>query len=184
MARNAHVLANALPSLVDAERELSRLAKAQGIEYDIAAFGAVRSQSDTTRILGYRDQEYKLYADKERKAGRTPLDINKWRPIAPFGRSHHNYGAAFDIRIVAAPKGMTFAQALDVVGSLAPKAGLRWGKSFGDTPHFELPLPLATVKEMWEALGKKPGTGATPVSVVGVVAVIGLLLLAVKRWAS
>lgn len=184
MARNAHILSNALPQLVEAEKKLSGLAKEKGIEYDIAPFGAVRSQADTIKILGYREQEYKLYVDTEKKAGRIPLEINKWRPIAPFGNSHHNYGAAFDIRIVSAPSGMSFSQALEVVGSLAGQAGLRWGKSFGDLPHFELPLTLASVKKLWEETGKKVGVGASPVMVVSAVAILGLLLFTVRKWAT
>lgn len=184
MARNSHVLAGALPTLVIAEAELSRLAGVQGVQYDIAPFGAVRSQSDTTRIFGYREQEYRLYAGKERAAGRNPLSIEKWRPVAPFGNSHHNYGAAFDVRPVSWPQGKSFQWAhdkLDAIVAATPTLGLRSGDYFNDEPHFELALPLATVRQMWAATGKSVGVGATPVVVVGVLAILGLLFFAVTR---
>lgn len=184
MARNSYVLGKALPQLIAAERALSELAAARGIVYDIAPFGAVRSQSDTTRILGYREQEYKLYAEKQRLVGKAPLPINRWRPIAPFGNSHHNYGAAFDVRPVSWPKGKTFQWAhdqLDEIVASNPQLGLRSGDYFNDEPHFELALPLATVKQMWESQNKTGG-GAASISIIGALAIIGLMLVAVRKW--
>lgn len=139
----------ALPELVAAMQTLARLAGDRGIRFAIADFGGLRTQADTVTILGYRDTEYGIYAAQMRQAGKVPLPINQWRPIAPYGTSYHNYGAARDITITAKPATMTAAQALAVVGSLAPQAGLRWGHSFGDDPHFELPITLDEARRRW-----------------------------------
>lgn len=184
MATNPSVLNGALPELIRAEQELSRLAAARGIRYAIAPFGGVRSESDTTRILGYRETEYKMYAEKEKTAGRTPLPINKWRPIAPFGNSHHNYGAAFDVRPVTWPQGRSFQWAhdqLDEIVRTNPSIGLRAGDYFNDEPHFELAISLDAARQKWKLLGRLPGNGVTLIPVVGGLAVIALLLLAFRK---
>lgn len=183
MATNPQVLANALPELITAERELSRLAAERGIRYAIAPFGAVRSESDTTRILGYRETEYRIYAEKERKAGRTPLPINTWRPIAPFGNSHHNYGAAFDVRPTLWPSDKTFQWAhdqLDAIVQSNRQLGLRIGDYFNDEPHMELNITLEEARRRWLATGKRVG-GFTLIPVVGGLAVLALLAIAFRR---
>jgi hypothetical protein len=137
-------LARELPALRAAEQRLRAAAARQGITYNVADFGALRTQADTTLILHYRDVDYQQYV----KAG-GKLPINEYRRIAPFGRSYHNYGAAFDAVITGHPPTMTADQALGHLGALAPSVGLRWGASFNDRPHFELPLTLDAVAKLW-----------------------------------
>src|SRR5690349_7430810 len=52
-------LARALPQLVAAEQRLRALAEREGITYNVADFGGLRTQADTTLILQYRDADYK-----------------------------------------------------------------------------------------------------------------------------
>ncbi len=152
-------LARALPQLVAAEQRLRALAEREGITYNVADFGGLRTQADTTLILQYRDADYKQYL-KRVPPGMRPLSINDYRRIAPYGKSYHNYGAAFDVLITGQPAGMTPAAALGHLGALAPAAGLRWGAAFNDRPHFELPLPLDTVRRLWADYNKAPLTVA------------------------
>lgn len=142
---------DALPELVTAWSELLRLAAARGITVTIEDFGGYRTQADTSLILGYRDQDYALYVARAKAAGQTPVSEAAFRPIAAYGASAHNYGAARDAEITGAPAGMTDAQALAVLGSLAPQAGLRWGGTFTnpDTDHFELPWTLDEWAGRW-----------------------------------
>lgn len=145
-------LAGVLPELRDAEAHLRQLALAKGITYSIADFGGIRSLSDTTRILRYRDNDYAVYVNAMRRANKTPMAKELWRPIAPFGGSMHNFGAAFDVSIITGN--------LSALGALAPQVGLRWGgnfKSRKDYPHFELPISLNEAKAKWEALGNVAG---------------------------
>jgi hypothetical protein len=157
-------LVDALPELRDREKKLRALASAEGIGYEIADYGGIRTQADTTRILKYREDDYKVYASKERAAGRTPRPIDEWRPIAPFGSSFHNYGAAFDVRIIKAPQGMTFVTALSRLGVLGGKAGLVWGGLWSDKrndpPHFQLSTGLTQARERWEAMKKDGGAAS------------------------
>lgn len=181
MATNPSVIAPCLPALISAERELSRLAAERGILYRIADFGSVRTQSDTTLILKYREQDYAKYAAAEKAAGRVPVSIEKFRPIAAYGSSYHNYGAAFDVLITKVAPGKTADQSLAILGELAPLAGLRWGGTFSnpDRPHFELQLPLDQVRSMWTAYTAK---GATPIAIVGGIAILGLLFMGMSKW--
>ncbi len=141
----------ALPELTTAIDALGQLAAAQGIRFTTADYGGYRTVADTTEILGYRQAEYGIYAAQMQAAGQTPLPINQWRPIAPYGRSFHDYGAARDLTITAKPSGMTSSQALAALGALAPQVGLRWGHSFGDDPHFELAISLDDAAARWAA---------------------------------
>lgn len=148
-------LAGVLPELAAAEMKLRTLAAERGIFYTIANFGGVRSEADTNRILKYRDDDYAVYVRQMQQAGKTPADKQTFRPIAPFGGSMHNFGAAFDAEMV---KG-TLAQ----LGALAPQAGLKWGGTFTtrkDFPHFELPIGLLEAKRRWLARGNEPGSVA------------------------
>lgn len=145
-------LAGILPELRDAEAKLRQLASENGITYSIADFGGIRSESDTTRILRYRDNDYAVYVAAMKRQNKTPITKELWRPIAPFGGSMHNFGAAFDVSIITGN--------LQALGALAPKAGLKWGGTFvhrKDYPHFELPISLNDAKAKWEALGNVAG---------------------------
>lgn len=168
------------PALIEAERKLAALAAARGWAYTVNAEeggGFVRTQADTARYMGYRAAEYAQYvaALKKSKPGAVPLSIYAWRPIAAFGSSYHNYGAAFDITPVRG----TFAQ----IGSLAPAAGLRWGGSASfvnvgrtDPPHFELPISLLEAKARWLAAGRiAGGRSVSPAVQLGAVLLVALL---------
>src|SRR5205814_8666856 len=88
-------LAHALPELRTAEQKLKAWAAARGIVYVFADLGGVRTAADTADAMRYRDAEYQMYL-RTLKPGHTPIAKETWRPIAPFGHSYHNYGAAFD----------------------------------------------------------------------------------------
>jgi hypothetical protein len=157
-------LAGVLPELAQAELQLRARAAARGIGYAIADLGGVRSQRDTVNAMTYRDNDYAVYvaALKRKNPNAVPIPKLEWRPIAPFGSSYHNFGAAFDVRIVARPVTVrTDAAAVEILGAIAPTVGLRWGGMFPkrrrDPAHFELAIPLAEAAARWTALGRKPG---------------------------
>ena len=88
-------LQGALPETVAAWNALESAAMAQGIAFTLNDFGGVRTPADTALILQYRETDYAaaLAADT------IPADttISQFRPIAPYGQSYHDYGAAFDV---------------------------------------------------------------------------------------
>ena len=146
-------------ALLDTQRAyaaLDQYARAQGITIAIADFGGLRTQADTNRILGYREQDYRQAVDTGAVNPAT-MPMERWRPIAPFGSSYHNYGAAFDVAIVARPSslGSDYA-ALALLGAYAPSIGLRWGggpdfpANRKDPPHFELAIPLADARQRYQ----------------------------------
>lgn len=159
-------LPGVLPELVAAERRLSALATARGWAYKLADWdgAAVRSQADTTKHLRIRDVEYARYL-LTLKPGQAPVPKLKWRMIAPYGSSYHNFGAAFD----AEPIRCTFAQ----LGSLAAAAGLVWGGK-DDPGHFRLPITLLEARARWLAFGNAPGVArvATPTATGAVVVLV------------
>ncbi len=140
------------PELTTAIEKLRVSGHALGIQFDTADFGGVRTKADTVRILKYRDDDYAVYVRnlKKNSPAATPVAIERWRPINPFGTSYHNYGGARDLKIIASH--MPKADALAKLGSIAHFSGLRWGGFFGrvDPPHFELPITLAEVKRRYE----------------------------------
>src|SRR5689334_9463679 len=123
-------LTKELPEFTAAMARLIAAGVAEGIHVTTADFGGIRTEADTTRILEYRRNDYAVALAAAKKAGKTLPPITTWRPIAPFGRSHHNWGAARDVRVVARPAGWTDARALARLGELAPRFGLRWGGLF------------------------------------------------------
>lgn len=167
-------ITDTLPETQAAYSALERLAAARGISFTLNEYGAFRSESDTTDILGYRDADYAVYVRnlKKKNPAAVPLSKEKWRRIAPFGHSWHDYGAAFDISLKIVPRGTTADAAMKLLGNeLAPQAGLRWGGAFGDTPHFELAVPLSTAAQMWSDFQARRGKYAaaaapTPAAVV------------------
>lgn len=162
------LIASALPELLAAERALRVKADALGIEYRVADFGGLRTEADTNRILGYRKADYAAAVKKDPKVAKIPIET--WRPIAPFGSSYHNYGAAFDVRITKRPAGVSESAALAKLGALAPSVGLRWGGTFSakrsDPPHFELAISLADAKARWQrfAAGREVQPGQSNAS--------------------
>ena len=184
-------LTNTLPELQQAEARLRAAAAARGVTYVIADFGGLRSQADTARILQYRAQDYAAAVRARPDTANTP--ITKWRPIAPFGSSYHNYGAAFDVLVTGHPAGVN---GYSVLGQLAPAAGLRWGGSPEftasgkvDIPHFELPISLVAARIKWlgpvggaAATGRAIGVAAAnnPVAVIAGVIVLALVVAAFR----
>jgi hypothetical protein len=186
-------LRNALPELIAAEQRLRKNATNHGITYVIAEFGGIRSQADTTQAMKYREADYAVYRANARAKNQTVLDINTFRPIAPFGNSWHNYGAAFDVFVTVVPEGRTQQWGLDILKLAAPSAGLRSNVP-NDPPHFELPVSLSTAKDKWakfqDAVSKghayiindtTPKGAANFGALVAVAALAGLLAFAVHR---
>jgi hypothetical protein len=162
-------IAGERPELTRAIANLAALALPLGITFTTANDGGIRSQADTVRDMGYRDDDYAVWLRKWKAThpGRTPISKYEWRPIAVFGSSYHNFGAARDLEILTGGP-----DALDRLGALAPRVGLRWGGTFPrgrtDRPHFELAIPLLQAKAEWLALGNAPGeaTATAPASTV------------------
>jgi hypothetical protein len=179
-------LASALPELRAAELKLRKNASQHGITYVIAEFGGIRSLSDTTKAMDYRAAEYPGYVKAMRAINKAPLSINEWRPIAPYGNSYHNYGAAFDVFVTSVPEGRSQSWGLQLLQIAGPAVGLRNGASFNDPPHFELPLKLSDVRAMWAkhtgGTGQPKPSGSTTVGVLAGVGVVALLVfLALSR---
>lgn len=144
------------PALTAAISKLRAKAALEGIEFETADFGGVRTEADTTKILKYRTDDYAVYVRnlKAKNPRAVPVPIGKWRAIAPFGSSMHNYGCARDLKITKHPPSHNASTAQARLGALAPSCGLRWGGTFKsrfDGPHMELPITLAQARQRWEA---------------------------------
>lgn len=182
-------IAGALPQLLAGFNQLKARANAIGIDFDIADYGGVRTYADTVLIMAYRAADYAAAAALNPSILSIP--INTWRPIAPFGSSMHNYGAAFDVKITAAPAGMSFGEALQQLKLLAPSAGLSSNVP-NDPPHFELPISLDEARTQWAAFTSNASTPTITVltssnvaAASTVAAVVGLIaLVAFVRRAS
>lgn len=175
-------IAGALPQLIAGYNQLQSRANAMGITFDIADFGGIRSQTDTVLIMAYRAADYAAAVLKDPSVSDIP--INEWRPIAPFGQSWHNYGAAFDVKITSAPAGMSFSSALQQLKALAPACGLR-STVPNDPPHFELPISLDEARAQWESQGNSTGISVitTPnIAAASTVAVIVAAILALTYF--
>lgn len=144
-----NALQSALPETLAAWDALTALAAAQGITFALNDFGGVRTQADTTLIEQYRQTDFNAAVS----SGQIPADttLQQFRPIAPYGKSYHDYGAAFDIAPVAYPASLGYDGAVNALGALAPQAGLRWGGHFtnADPAHFELAITLAAASAKW-----------------------------------
>lgn len=172
-------LAGALPALVLAHDQLLSRAQAMGIDFDVADFGGVRTFADTVLIMAYRAADYA--AEIVRNPSVANIPINTWRPIAPFGSSMHNFGAAFDVKIT---KGGDAA--LSQLKALAPSVGLRSNVP-NDPPHFELPMTLEQAQTLWAQVGNSapgvisvfttPNIAAASTVAVIVAAILGLTYL-------
>lgn len=153
-------LAGTLPETQVAFNALDQYARTIGVSIAIADFGGVRTQSDTTKILQYRQDDF----NAARSAGtiRPDTTLQQFRPIAQFGKSYHNYGAAFDVQIIARPSNLSADQAMQMLGRYAPNIGLRWGGTFSnpDTPHFELAIPIADAQARYRAFAASGGASS------------------------
>jgi hypothetical protein len=182
-------LTGALPQTVDAYAAMASYLAQNGITVGIADFGGVRTEADTVTILADRLQDYNS------DHGVSPLDtpqplsvLQVYRPIAPWGSSFHNYGAAFDLAILGSPSGMSEYGALAFAGAYAPQLGLRWGGQFSnpDPPHFELSIPLSDAASAWADVTSgataPPTAPTTDLMLIGLIAAtIGAIVWAARR---
>lgn len=144
------------PELTANIEKLRAKARLEGIEFDTADFGGVRTEADTIRIMKYRDDDYAVYVRnlKKKNPRAVPVPIGKWRAIAPFGSSFHNYGGARDLKIIKHPPSHNASTAQARLGALAPSCGLLWGGTFKskfDGPHMQLQITLAQARARWLA---------------------------------
>lgn len=130
-------LSGVLPELRMKHDELRRRAEAEGIEFVVPAYGGLRTEADQAQLVAWRDQAV---------AKGLP-----WYPVAPFGSSFHERGAAFDVKVT---KG-----SLDRLGVLGESLGLRWGGRWtkADPFHFELPTTLQKAKDAFLAFAGRRG---------------------------
>ncbi len=154
-------LTGVLPDLARAYQLLTDAASVDGITFTVAPFGGLRTAADTAKILHYREQDYHQAVLANPDTARIP--IGQWRPIAPWGASYHNFGAAFDVKILR-DGGLGQEGALRRLAEYGQDFGLRWGGTFPrtahsgpDYPHFELAIPLTTAKAKWLAYTTEQG---------------------------
>lgn len=154
----------ALPELKDKETQFRAAMDQIGYAYDLPDYGGVRTEAQQKQLVQWRDEAV--------ARGEPYYDV------APPGTGFHPYGGAFDITITtpANPTDNEYGTAAEVGVSV----GLRPGYFFSrpDPFHFELDLPLETVKQMWAAHTTTVVAAAGGIS-AGVVALIvgGLYLL-------
>lgn len=143
-----------LPQTLAAYDAIRSALQAHGYTVSLADFGGFRTQADTELILSYRLADYNAAV----RAGKISPDttLQQFRPIAPYGSSYHDYGAAFDLSASSA--------ALNLAGQLAPSYGLKWGKSFGDPAHFELNISLTDARALFNSGGADVTAAATDVT--------------------
>lgn len=136
----------------------------QSIDVTLADFGGFRTQADTTLILDYRETDYAA----DVRAGRVNpavTSIDAYRPIAPYGESYHDYGAAFDIvPSTPYPSGMGYDSILKLAGSHAAAVGLTWGGTFHnpDPRHFQLRGTLDDARAKWLTYQDQLASGQLP----------------------
>lgn len=151
------------------------------VEFTTADYGGVRTEEDTAKILRYREAEYALYLKRcaAKEPAEIPKPINEWRKIAPFGKSHHNWGCARDNRPlkyrgqwvvdpndyskITDPKGFQAAHdRLDTICESDPelKRVLKIGDYFNDEPHVELRISLDDARHRYIARLNPPAPAA------------------------
>jgi len=179
----------ALPELEERWAQLEELAADDDIELGIADYGGLRTAADTAEIIGFKNADYAAYAAAARAAGRVPVPITgPWdngnaRPIAPYGRSYHNYGAGRDFTIVSHPAWLSLGDAIARVQELAESVGLRSGRAFDDDYHLELPISLEEAAAAWAQYSSSHGsTTTTTVVLVGLALTVGAIT--VLRYVS
>lgn len=151
-----------------------------GLEFTIANYGGMRTAADTALILQYRDIDFAAAVRADPTLPQR-ISIDDWRPIAPYGRSMHNYGAAFDVRVTKTPAGLSNLAALNIIKDYADVVGLVDGRDYGDPPEFALPGGLAAAKAAYQAM-----TGTTifsSASAPNVVAILAVILFAALAYA-
>lgn len=178
-----------LPALQTAFDGLTSYLSTLGIRVAVADYGGFRTQADTAQILQYRQDDYDAAVKAGQVSPATTLD--EFRPIAAYGSSFHDYGAAFDLAVEGEPSGVTAEQALAMAGGVAPQYGLRWGGNFSnpDYDHFELNESLAQAADDYSAYVASGGgssnlPGFASVLVVAAIAAVGALVYAGHRLLS
>lgn len=181
-------LSPALPQLIAAEQQLHDYANSIGIDYRIADYGAVRTLDDTNLISQYRRDDYAAAVKADPSVANIP--INVWRPIAAFGASYHNYGAAFDVLITNRGNYSTSAAALQALKSAAGSFGLS-SEVPNDPPHFELAgISLDEASQMWDNFqaggggdgGSSGSVGSADVGALATVAVLGIVFFLLRQF--
>lgn len=173
-----------LPQLQDAESALHEYANnVLGIDYGFADYGTLRSEADTVDILQFRQDDYAAAVRANPRVASTP--ITSWRPIAPYGKSWHDYGAAFDVAITDKGNFESAGAALSALKNVATRFGLTSAVP-NDPPHFELGVPLSQARQLWldytgDAPDLPPSDGTADVAALSTVAVVGVLLLLVRK---
>lgn len=178
-------LSEALPQLIDAEQQLHDYANSIGIDYRIADYGAVRTEADTNLILKYRQDDYNAAVRADPSVAHIP--INVWRPIASYGSSYHNYGAAFDVLITVS--GQYGSSALDVLKNAASQFGLSSSVP-NDRPHFELAgISVDDARQLWidyttgtDYVPPTSPSGTGDVAALVTIAALGALLLLLRYF--
>lgn len=181
-----------LPEIQFAYGEIQQTLGGEGITVQINDYGGFRTPADTSEILAYRATDYATAL----AAGKIPatLSLDAYRPIAPYGESYHDYGAALDLSPLAYPSSMTWGEAMDAIAQAATAAGLVQPLPSSDPAHFQLPLSLAAAQAEWNQyygsgvamLPAVVSTGVSPLVDVVIVAVVigGVALLANRRRRS
>lgn len=146
----------ALPAMEELWDALVDATGAAGVVIAVADYGGYRTAADTAEILNIRDSEYSDYL-----AHGGTMAENAWRPIAPFGKSFHDYGAARDIAIVSKPANMTGLAAVATVDAIAESLGLETGASYGDPLHVQLPIALDEAQGEWNDFVAGGGAGSS-----------------------
>lgn len=178
----------ALPETQDAFRQLKAHADSLGMTIHVLATGGVRTQSDTALYMAYRAADYA--AECAVNPATRHIPIGQWRPIAPYGHSFHNYGAAFDIAFDELGD-YSYDDALASLGGIASVFGLRWGGTFAKTEtsgpdpvHFELDISLDEAKARWAATGPHSPAGFVTWAALAVTIVIGVIIFLFKRYTT
>jgi hypothetical protein len=135
-ATNHNTVDGCLPALVQAYTTLQQMAAAPplGIAFGVADYGGLRDEATVEQL--------QLWEQQAVARGEKPYRV------APYGYTKHEYGGAFDVRIIIGGSGDPFAE----LGKLAPRCGLIWGGTWlvePDVRHFELEAPLDVLRTEW-----------------------------------
>lgn len=155
-------LAGVLPELQQAFDALNAGLASSGVTLGVADYGGLRDEQVTADILGFRQADYNAEHGLPSDTVTDVATLNHFRPIAQYGHSYHDYGAAFDFTPIARPAGMSVAQVEQLAGQLAPSVGLTWGGTFPnyDGDHMQLAISLDDARQRYSAMtGTVPGTG-------------------------
>jgi hypothetical protein len=161
---------------------------------DVVRLGTVRPQlrtallglMDAAESLGYqiaiapdggtRDnaRQAALYADALAQGG----GLDTAYAVAKPGHSRHEYGAAFDVQIVAGgASDRDYRQLADVAPAFGLVAGYYFdarGVGKHDPYHFQLDESLATSVALWQTI--TPSVGGVTVALLAVAIVVALLM--------